>query len=411
METGHFHLLIHKHLDDVLSSVERAEVEHALLTSPQARGEFWRMAKQHAALKLWGECQQGSQLQQRTRAAHPAFWWAAFAVVAAVALLVFLRSMGSDPSADRGLAKSVRAEEANVAPVESRKQRSSPATAIDRPVVEIVPTVKQPTAVPKSPTDDKGVDPTPRARDTALAERESEAVRAAAAIVQARDDASQKRLLEAMSRVQPEGREFLALNQKSSNDSLPAAAPSPLFSGGSGPKPQLLPTTPMTREQNAASRTEIRSGSSFFDSKNGFGVFVDDVELNHPAFKLTADELEVYMVSQQTPKPPIGAAQRDSDRKVKKAFAKGRKVVILKSSADGRPQTGIGREAEYDGATGDIILRGWPRVQVGDDVSEAVEAGTYFVLKADGNYKAQGGRVRTNIVQGQEKAGGAKLAR
>jgi hypothetical protein len=46
-----------------------------------------------------------------------------------------------------------------------------------------------------------------------------------------------------------------------------------------------------------------------------------------------------------------------------------------------------------------MILRGWPQIQKGNNITVAAEPGTYFVIKANGNFQAFGGRAQTRIVQ------------
>jgi lipopolysaccharide export system protein LptA len=264
---------------------------------------------------------------------------------------------------------------------------------------------------------------------------------------QSKDAASQKRLQEAMSRVSPEGKAILTQNgalptlrapdDSASNGSKKPVATkaSPLTTDGPGPKPQPLKATPLTPTEKPPARTIIDAGSSFFDTKSGFGVFVDDVVLNHPEFHLTADELEIYMNKEEskdvgdgkgaadaTPAGPTagelaqdGAAhttpgkgepapsERKAGGNIKTAIAKGRKVLITKLSAEGIPQNGMGREAVYDGATGDMILRGWPQIQKENNLTVATEPTTYFIIKANGNFQALGGRAQTRIVQEDEK--------
>jgi hypothetical protein len=268
---------------------------------------------------------------------------------------------------------------------------------------------------------------------------------------QQKDAESRKRLSDAMSRVGPEGKAILAQSGaapslRAPDDSNAPTKPagtkaSPLTSSGPGPKPQPLKATPLAPTEKQPSRTVIDAGSSFFDSKAGFGVFVDDVVLNHPEFHLTADELEIYMNKDESDKdadkdgdgkaapgassapkgPTAGELAQDgaatstpgkgepapSERKVggniKTAIAKGRKVLITKMSLEGIMQTGLGREAVYDGATGDMTLRGWPQIQKGPNLTVATEPSTYFIIKANGNFQALGGRAQTRIVQEDEK--------
>jgi lipopolysaccharide export system protein LptA len=255
---------------------------------------------------------------------------------------------------------------------------------------------------------------------------------------------SERRLQDAMSRVSPEGKAILAQNGnapalRAPTDSLNSPSPtkpqtkaSPLSTDGPGPRPQPLKATPLASPVKQPVPTVIESETSFFDSREGFGVFVGDVILNHPEFHLTSDELEVYMNKEEKPAeaaeqnaaPPIqrptagelaekGAATdttkgpAPSERKVggnlKKAIAKGKRVIVNKMAPDGEMQVGTGREAEYDGATGDMFLRGMPQIQKGRNLQVALDPGTYFIIKPDGKFSHAGGRAQTRIIQEDEK--------
>lgn len=262
---------------------------------------------------------------------------------------------------------------------------------------------------------------------------------------------SDARMRGAMSRLAPEGKMLLAQSSSApamrAPDEVPVASPavkaSPLTSDTPGPKPTPLKPTPITDPTKVPAQTVINAGTSFFDSRAGFGVFVDSVVVDHPQFHLVCDELQVYMnkeaeagegtppaagASSTTTRPATagelaasGAAEKEatpgdndpatrSNGSLKRAIAKGRKVVINKMSDKGEPQTGIGREADYDGKTGDIILRGWPQIQEGQNLTEATEPTTYFLIKANGQFQALNGRARTRIIQADEKKGGARAA-
>ncbi len=253
---------------------------------------------------------------------------------------------------------------------------------------------------------------------------------------------SEAQLNAAMGRVSPEGRALLAQNAATPEMRIPGDSPAstppravPMAGSGSGPQPQPLRPVSLTDPKKAPPQTVINAGTSFFDSRAGFGVFVDSVEVDHPQFHLTCDELQVFMDKSgeedaakpagagagtaTSPAPSSGAlaasgaadqpaGENNEDQgngSLKRAIAKGRKVVINKMSAKGVPQTGIGREADYDGKTGDVILRGWPQIQEGNSLSVAVEPTTYFVIKANGQFQAMGGRAQTRIVQKEEKKG------
>jgi hypothetical protein len=256
---------------------------------------------------------------------------------------------------------------------------------------------------------------------------------------------STARMQSAMSRLAPEGQILLAQSNTApamrSPDEVPVASPavkaSPLTTTGGGPKPQPLKPTPLEEKvKNPTPETVIQAGSVFFDSREGFGVYVEAVVVNHPQFHLTCDELQVYMnkdeekgadgkTATSTPPPArqptagelaaSGAAEKAANAKdnkkedgggsLKRAIAKGRKVLINKMSDKGEPQTGIGREADYDGKTGDIILRGWPQIQEGRNLTVATEPSTYFLIKANGQFQTFGGRSQTRLIQEDEKKG------
>jgi lipopolysaccharide export system protein LptA len=131
-------------------------------------------------------------------------------------------------------------------------------------------------------------------------------------------------------------------------------------------------------------------------------VFVDDVVLDHPDFHLTADELEVFMLPEDPAKSAL-PVKNGVGGNLKRAIAKGRKVIITRQAANGEVQTGWGREAVYDGATGDILLRGWPQIQKRNNLTVATEPTTYFIIKANGNFHALGGHAQTRIVQESDK--------
>ncbi|RBP44571.1 OstA-like protein [Roseimicrobium gellanilyticum] len=260
---------------------------------------------------------------------------------------------------------------------------------------------------------------------------------------QAHTAESTARMESAMSRLAPEGQILLAQSNTSpamrSPDDVPVASPavkaSPLTTAGGGPKPQPLKPTPLEEKpKTPPQETVINSQSSFFDSREGFGVFVENVVVNHPQFHLTCDELQVYMNKEEekgadgksaatTPPPPkaptaselaaSGAANKpasasdakpDGNSSLKRAIAKGRKVLINKMSDKGELQTGIGREADYDGKTGDIILRGWPQIQEGRNLTVAKSPSTYFLIKANGQFQSFGPN-ETRLIQEDDKKG------
>jgi lipopolysaccharide export system protein LptA len=259
------------------------------------------------------------------------------------------------------------------------------------------------------------------------------------------------RLDSAMNHLSPEGKVLLAQSNSSPTMRAPDEAPvartavkaSPLTTAGGGPKPMPLKPTPLVEKpKGPPQETIINAESSFFDSREGFGVFVENVVVNDPRFHLTCDELQVFMNKEEpqekgpdgkpiakaaTPPPPAkqptagellasGAADKPasaSDKKaaegggnssLNRALAKGRRVVINKMSDKGEPQTGIGREADYDGKTGDMILRGWPQIQEGRNLTVAKSPSTYFLIKANGQFKSFG-PAETRLINEDDKKG------
>jgi ferric-dicitrate binding protein FerR (iron transport regulator) len=94
MDTTRLNHLLQRHLDAELTPEERDELQTLLLSMPEARREYWRQARTHAALRLLGEQTWGQRdaLPQR----KPVRWqvrhvaWAAGAAVVAMACLVFV---------------------------------------------------------------------------------------------------------------------------------------------------------------------------------------------------------------------------------------------------------------------------------------------------------------------------------
>ena len=427
MNTDHFQSLVHKHLDDAMSAQERGELEQRLLASPGARTEFWRIAKQHAALAVWGEThhETAPSFFKPRSSVRPGLRWSvgAFAVAAMVVgagvvgfLEITKRTRRTvDPQMTSESKEPIQAAEkpgqptstasgagSGVIVVQGQEPKSEPRREADIPPIKPATVAEVPGPPPTAANDRKTEGPNSSQPSTADLAKESE---------------SRKHLHDALARVSPEGRKILdeihspfgppappellpaeLLVPKPGNDKGTAATPSPT-GAGVGTQPQPMKPVPLALATKPVSRAVVDSGNAFFDSKTGFGVFVDDVVLDHPEFRLTADELELYMLPKDTAPKGEAPLAKGVNGEIKSAIAKGRKVVIIKRTPDGGTQTGIGREAVYDGATGDMILRGWPQIQKGNNLTVASEPTTYFILKADGHFYAKGGRAQTSIVQ------------
>ena len=179
-------------------------------------------------------------------------------------------------------------------------------------------------------------------------------------------------------------------------------------------------------------------GATYIDSKQSLTVFTDDVIVDHPQFHMTCDVMEVYMLKDSDRKPaasatgatetkpapsssplnltvtpptaggpaPVAVAPTTpapQDNGIKVVYAKGRKVVILKTAETGEMQTGICKHATYIGESGDIVMREMPQVQRGKNVIIATSPATIMTLKANGELKVQGPN-KVDIIQEAAKA-------
>ncbi len=68
MDEERLTVLLHRYFDQLLTKEERRELELLLLAFPQARKEFWEMARWNALLRQWGEAEWG-----RFNAENPRF--------------------------------------------------------------------------------------------------------------------------------------------------------------------------------------------------------------------------------------------------------------------------------------------------------------------------------------------------
>lgn len=93
MDAERLQVLVQRHLDQVLTRDERAELERMLLASPKARAMFWEAARWHALIRHWGEAGWGredTQVAGAARSEAVPFWkgtWAGrWATAAAIGL-------------------------------------------------------------------------------------------------------------------------------------------------------------------------------------------------------------------------------------------------------------------------------------------------------------------------------------
>jgi len=154
-----------------------------------------------------------------------------------------------------------------------------------------------------------------------------------------------------------------------------------------------------TLQSNEPTTTEIYSDEAFFDSTKNMGIFSGRVKVTDPRFNLQSDKLTVFITKGQ-------------NQSLEKAIAEGN-VGLLRDRPDpngGPPTRAIGRadKATYMAATGDVELRGTPRVQEGPNMHVATSPDTVMVINQNSQLTTHGPS-RTEITQQpkEEKKGGA----
>src|SRR6266702_2335622 len=119
---------------------------------------------------------------------------------------------------------------------------------------------------------------------------------------------------------------------------------------------KLFGQTATGLQSNAPTTTEIYADEAFFDSTKNTGIFSGRVKVTDPRFNLQSDKLTVFITKGQ-------------NQGLEKAIAEGN-VGLVRDRVDpngGAPTHAVGRadKATYTAATGDVELRGTPRVQEG----------------------------------------------
>jgi lipopolysaccharide transport protein LptA len=118
--------------------------------------------------------------------------------------------------------------------------------------------------------------------------------------------------------------------------------------------------------------TEIYADEAFFDSAKNMGIFSGRVKVTDPRFNLQSDKLTVFIT-------------KGENQGLEKAIAEG-KVGLVRDRPDpngGPPTRAVGRadKATYTAATGDVELRGTPRVQEGANMHVATSNYTVMIIK------------------------------
>jgi lipopolysaccharide transport protein LptA len=152
-------------------------------------------------------------------------------------------------------------------------------------------------------------------------------------------------------------------------------------------------------QPNEPTTTEIYADEAFFDSTKNMGIFSGRVKVIDPRFNLQSDKLTVFITKGQ-------------NQSLEKAIAEGNVGLVRdRPNPNGGPPTrAVGRadKATYTAATGDVELRGTPRVQEGPNMHVATSPDTVMVVSQNSQLRTHGPS-RTEIVQqpNEEKKGQA----
>jgi lipopolysaccharide transport protein LptA len=135
--------------------------------------------------------------------------------------------------------------------------------------------------------------------------------------------------------------------------------------------------------------TEIYADNAFFDSNKNVGVFGGHVKVADPRFALESEKLTVYVT-------------KGENQGLEKAVAEGN-VAVVRDRPDpngGPPTRAVGRadQATYVATTGDVELRGTPRVQEGVNTHIATSPDTVMIVNQKGQLTTHGPS-RTEIRQ------------
>src|SRR6266480_2515492 len=157
-------------------------------------------------------------------------------------------------------------------------------------------------------------------------------------------------------------------------------------------------------QTNEPVTTEIYSDEAFFDSTKNMGIFSGRVKVIDPRFNLQSDKLTVFITKGQ-------------NQSLERAIAEGN-VGLVRERPDpngGAPTHAVGRadKATYTAATGDVELRGTPRVQEGPNMHVATSPDTVMIINQNSQLTTHGPsrteiRQEPKADQAKEKKGEAK---
>ncbi len=172
------------------------------------------------------------------------------------------------------------------------------------------------------------------------------------------------------------------------------------------PGNSLFGQSAMGLNTNEPTTTEIYADEAFFDSTKNMGTFSGRVKVTDPRFNLQSDKLTVFIT-------------KGENQGLEKAIAEGH-VGLVRERPDpsgGPPTRAVGRadNAIYTAATGDVELRGTPRVQEGPNMHVATSPDTVMIINQNSQLRTHGPsrteiRQEANNDQKKEKKREAKKA-
>ena len=145
----------------------------------------------------------------------------------------------------------------------------------------------------------------------------------------------------------------------------------------------------MSTQSNEPTTTEIYADEAFFDSNKNKGIFTGHVKVIDPRFNLQSEKLTIFV-------------SKGQNQGLEKAIAEGN-VALVRDRPDpngGPPSRAVGRAemATYIAATGDVELKGDPRVQEGLNTHVAASPDTVMIINQNGQLTTHGPS-RTEIQQ------------
>lgn len=144
--------------------------------------------------------------------------------------------------------------------------------------------------------------------------------------------------------------------------------------------------------------TEVYADEAFFDSTKNIATFSGHVKVSDPRFNVQSDKLTIYV-------------SKGANQGLEKAVAEGN-VGVVRDRPDpngGAATRAVGRSesATYVAATGEVELKGSPRVQQGVNTHVATSPDTVMIINQNGQLTTHGPS-RTEIRQEPNNANGEK---